>query len=509
MIRSSCDFRDFLMLTRVAAVLVGLGLPVTAAAQQPVSLTQADQRCQAATNDATVAYLKASFNARHDCFLQQLRGELPLAPVVDCRAPVETGTGDDTTDQRLLTGQSKLLADVTSSCVDANLTDLGFPGFCPHEDGEPYGIFEHEECLRTAADTTVAALVDVEQPAILAAFSENADSTCQDTVSRQSSNMFVAELQSRAACVLSVLKGRLNPELVDCRLEQSTFEPMTGHGATDDLVVGAHNKLIRVVPSSCPRIDLVPLGFPNQCPAPSGTAYPLAALSECMFNTHHFAVYRMLDLTNPLTTKCGNDDLDFAEQCDDGNTDYNLGEVCRGNCSLIGQCADTNDDGVVSAADALFVLRAAVGSVSCQLEICDANHDGSITATDVLMVLQHAVGLNVVLACPLPLVACGNGLVDPPAEACDDGDRNWAFGEACNASCQWVACGDPNDSGTVTVADARFLLRAALGLEFCDLSVGDVDSNGRVDTTDALRLLSYTTHTGQVQLACPAPVAAF
>lgn len=56
--------------------------------------------------------------------------------------------------------------------------------------------------------------------------------------------------------------------------------------------------------------------------------------------------------------------------------------------------------GKVSAADALYVLRAAVGLESCDLCICDINGNGGIQSSDALLVLQLAVGFDIPLRCP-------------------------------------------------------------------------------------------------------------
>jgi hypothetical protein len=55
---------------------------------------------------------------------------------------------------------------------------------------------------------------------------------------------------------------------------------------------------------------------------------------------------------------------------------------------------------VVTATDALFVLRAAVGSETCQLCVCDVNGSGGVTASDALVTLSAAVGQPVSLMCP-------------------------------------------------------------------------------------------------------------
>ncbi len=54
----------------------------------------------------------------------------------------------------------------------------------------------------------------------------------------------------------------------------------------------------------------------------------------------------------------------------------------------------------INASDALFVLRAGVGSEVCELCVCDVDNGGDINASDALLVLQKGVGQPVVLNCP-------------------------------------------------------------------------------------------------------------
>ncbi len=58
--------------------------------------------------------------------------------------------------------------------------------------------------------------------------------------------------------------------------------------------------------------------------------------------------------------------------------------------------------GIITASDALAILKAAVGLLSCELCACDVDDSGMITATDALTVLGVAVGLGNTLDCPLP-----------------------------------------------------------------------------------------------------------
>ena len=63
-------------------------------------------------------------------------------------------------------------------------------------------------------------------------------------------------------------------------------------------------------------------------------------------------------------------------------------------------CGDANDDGEVSATDALKALRGAVGTGDCDLELCDFSGDGELAASDALGILRLSVGQPVVGNCP-------------------------------------------------------------------------------------------------------------
>jgi Tol biopolymer transport system component len=76
-----------------------------------------------------------------------------------------------------------------------------------------------------------------------------------------------------------------------------------------------------------------------------------------------------------------------------------------------GECADPITDvssaadlaatsALVTASDALFILRAGIGLATCELCVCDVDDSGTISATDALVTLKAAVGQDVELACP-------------------------------------------------------------------------------------------------------------
>jgi hypothetical protein len=63
-------------------------------------------------------------------------------------------------------------------------------------------------------------------------------------------------------------------------------------------------------------------------------------------------------------------------------------------------CGDPIFDEDVKASDALYALRAAVDLLECELCLCDANDTGMVTATDALNILRVAVGQAGSLVCP-------------------------------------------------------------------------------------------------------------
>src|SRR6185503_9264466 len=94
-----------------------LALAVSASADPvPVPLLTTDElKCQKATFDAGVTYLRQVFNARQVCFDKVTRRTLPST--VDCRAAVEVGTGDDTTDDAVTSAEAQLAVTIQNKCV--------------------------------------------------------------------------------------------------------------------------------------------------------------------------------------------------------------------------------------------------------------------------------------------------------------------------------------------------------------------------------------------------------
>ena len=56
-----------------------------------------------------------------------------------------------------------------------------------------------------------------------------------------------------------------------------------------------------------------------------------------------------------------------------------------------------NGDGVVTAADALLVMRCALGTAELSPEtaaLCDTDEDGNVTLSDAVLILRAALGLG-------------------------------------------------------------------------------------------------------------------
>ncbi len=84
---------------------------------------------------------------------------------------------------------------------------------------------------------------------------------------------------------------------------------------------------------------------------------------------------------------------------------------------------------------------------------------------------------------------CGDGVVNDSDEDCDDGDDVFLAGDRCDATCRVVPCGRPRGGDATMVADALFVLQAAVGSRHCHSSVCDVDDDGETTAADALLTL--------------------
>ena len=481
----------------VTSLLLAAAVLLLPAAMGHAQLSDELTQCRNKAGFATTEYMVSTLNARQACRRDVVRGQLPAE--TDCLAVADEPTGDESTDNRLVQARKFFGKRIDRSCTGMSLLALGWPGFCTGFDSLAYTALDHQQCIIVAVDQYIANMLRVEYPALDLELSRG-QKACQDLLAHKAADMVTNEFRSRDRCLSKQERGQV-PASAECRAEEELDATATGHPGTDENLRVAHNKLLRQLPGNCRAIDLSELGFPNECVNSQAPVFSLAALVDCLFETHHDPVFQIIDLIHPDTSPCGNGLIEIGERCDDGDRAHEIGESCRNNCAAV-LCGDPDDSrGAVSVIDALFTLRVAVGLDSCALEVCDVDSNGRVSATDSLLLLQAAVGLDVEIECPRLSITCGNGTLDA-LEQCDDGDTEWDSGELCDHSCQLVACGDPNDSGTVTALDSSYILRSSVGLESCDLEVCDTDSSGGVASTDALMVLKAAVGL-PVTLNCP------
>ena len=96
---------------------------------------------------------------------------------------------------------------------------------------------------------------------------------------------------------------------------------------------------------------------------------------------------------------CGNGSVTPPETCDDGDELWSQGQYCDADCNELA-CGDSDNSSAVSATDALYTLRVAVGLDQCDLCVCDVDSSGSVTSGDALRLLRNAVGIPIELLCP-------------------------------------------------------------------------------------------------------------
>lgn len=236
----------------------------------------------------------------------------------------------------------------------------------------------------------------------------------------------------------------------------------------------------------------------------------------------------------PGCSICGDSVVDPGETCDDGNLDALDGcdgrcisELCKAGTSgdpLTELCSDNDpctldvcvhnlgclhpakcDDGVDCTADSCVDGECSVtpqdelcADQTCQVGVCRADGGCGLVAGNEGASCDDADACTVNDVCTAGvctgesgvLCLCGNGNLDDP-EQCDDGDELWSPGEACLADCRDAPCARPVSaaSSIPKAADALFILRAAVGIGNCALSVCDVDGSNSVSSADALAVL--------------------
>jgi cysteine-rich repeat protein len=262
---------------------------------------------------------------------------------------------------------------------------------------------------------------------------------------------------------------------------------------------------------------------------------------------------------------CGNGEIDGGESCEDGNTQS--GDGCSATCqdeaciaqtpgydppevplcsdgdgctldtcvSHVCQHVETCDDGIDCTVDSCTLNQCqnvvdngfCNDDDQCTTDICSVGAGGCVNVDNTNQ-CDDGIACTVVDRCTDGVCAggsncpdgevcnpntgqcqvgggCGDGIIDG-TDQCDDGDTQWVAGESCDATCFKVACGDPDDTGTVRSSDALFILRTAVGSQTCDDCVCNVDSStgaSTISASDSLRTLRKAVAI-DVELVCPA-----
>ncbi len=182
------------------------------------------------------------------------------------------------------------------------------------------------------------------------------------------------------------------------------------------------------------------------------------------------------DCCHEDTRECGHAPADA--RCDDGN-------ACNGaeHCDVDAGCQFENSE--VDCTELDSVCGAGVcdeSDGSCIVE--PANEGGTCDDGDDLCTFSDRCAGGHCLGTPV---------CDPECERCDAGE--------CIS-----LCGNPFDPANdeVRVTDALYTLRASVDLESCPACICDVNSDGVIGSTDALRVLWRVVRL-PITLDCPAP----
>lgn len=330
-------------------------------------LNRRERICQDDLANKAAAMVTGELDGRARCLVRQAKGLVEGG--VNCRAEEDVenaNTGDLPTDKKVDSAHAKILHGLANSCPAIDLAFLGFPDQCVNPEGSVFSLAALLDCLFAAHHGEVFRLLDIAHP--LTSPCGNGLIEVGELCDDGDREHAVGEL-CRANCS-SVNCGdpddsRGDPTIIDslyilrttvglqsCALEICDVDSSGEVSLVDALIV--LNRAAGIdVELNCPRLSLT----------------------------------------------CGNGSLDLLEECDDGDSDWNSGELCNRSCERV-DCGDPNDSGAITTLDASFVLRTSIGLETCDLRVCDTTGNASIDSSDALLVLKKAVGLPILLTCP-------------------------------------------------------------------------------------------------------------
>ena len=271
------------------------------------------------------------------------------------------------------------------------------------------------------------------------------------------------------------------------------------HVATPDLATLEASGHILDGGSGDPKIDSA-YTKPTGLVANAGTVYVVAGhggQTPKLFGQHPVMYLSEADNGSCLMTVDG-DTLTLINIRQDGVKSDAFTLAKRASCAADVDCDDGNictidvcdiDSGLCSSA---LDDSACDDGLGCTVDTCDVESGTCSNALD------HGIcddgDACTIDTCDSTSGACvGTPTCHPVCEHCDNG------------SCRSL-CGNPSDpaSDTFTVTDGLMTLRAAVGADFCEGCLCDVDSSGAVSATDALIVLQASVAL-PVALNCPAP----
>ncbi len=252
----------------------------------------------------------------------------------------------------------------------------------------------------------------------------------------------------------------------------------------------------------------------------------------------------VLQFVTDRCSTCGNGEAEVGEECDDANSIS--GDGCDTDCQArvpIAACGDYSAPGfsdddendfrlnleerhlvhleTASTAgcpgDTVLEVRSSAGDLVASDDQSGLGPCSALTthldAGEYLVIVRGFEGVAIgpyrlqyaTDACSI----CGNSVVEL-GEDCDRGQESDKWGDFCRAGCVRSPCGQPVNFkiSRPTTTDAKFTLRAAVGINECDARVCDVNGDGRTTGLDALTVLRAAVGTS-VALACPAGVESF
>ncbi len=356
----------------------------------------------------------------------------------------------------------------------------------------------------------------------------DAELACFKTTINQTEAFVDSTFGARQDCFDAILDGDLDTD-ADCLAPAGET---TGDPDIDDRLLRAEANLSQKISAKCFGVDMSVLGYPGPCDDLNGPPYDTFDHESCLASEVNRTINSLLGIEyarpeagfsgdevqcqktiaskaagmlikefndrNSCVIKRQTGQLALAVDCRaeaerdapaTGHTNTDNGIVTAHNRILTGiasSCQAVNLENL-GFPDECPAPQGSVYSLAELVECMFVPHNGEVFR---LMDVVHPSGSR-----------CGDGVVDDN-EACDDGDRSHSAGEACLDNCTAARCGDTDGNGIRNVVDTLFVLRTAVGIFPCDLSVCDINGDGQILSSDAALLLQFSV--GQpVILGCP------